>query len=198
MELVGGITRRQCGAPGRSAGDRSCLHDTAGRTWRGRLWFIPRMRSPDNAICFSISVAAEVIAAISNETRYAEPNRKAHRSASRSTRRSCVTRQKRSGTGCTRDTCTARRKNGCDRGCGRASRLACDPAVKENGNGGSKQTALQARQANGAQERAGPPLVQIQGLTKRFDGVAAVDDVSLDIRRNELFAISSTGAAGSK
>src|SRR6185503_6241443 len=99
-----------------------------------------------------------------------------------------TTRQKRSGTGCTRDTCTAPRKNACDRGCGRASRQACDPAVNEIGSGGSKQTALQARQANGAQERAGPPLVQIQGLTKRFDGVAAVDDVSLEIRRNELFA----------
>ena len=68
--------------------------------------------------------------------------------------------------------------------------------MKDNANVGSKQTALQARQANGAREPAGAPLVQIQELTKRFDGVTAVDGVSLDIRRNELFAILGSSGCG--
>ena len=38
--------------------------------------------------------------------------------------------------------------------------------------------------------------MQIQELTKRFDGVTAVDGVSLDIRRNELFAILGSSGCG--
>ena len=68
--------------------------------------------------------------------------------------------------------------------------------MKDNANGGSKQTALQARQANSARDPVGAPLVQIQELTKRFDGVTAVDAVSLDIRRNELFAILGSSGCG--
>ena len=40
------------------------------------------------------------------------------------------------------------------------------------------------------------PLVQIQELTKRFDGVTAVDRVSLDILRKELFAILGSSGCG--
>jgi putrescine transport system ATP-binding protein len=43
---------------------------------------------------------------------------------------------------------------------------------------------------------AKPPLVQIQGVTKRFDGATAVDDVSLDILRGELFAILGSSGCG--
>src|SRR5262245_43342703 len=63
-----------------------------------------------------------------------------------------------------------------------------------NGNG--------PRQADSAlrngQTRAptGTPLVQIQDVTKRFDGVTAVDRVSLDIQRGELFAILGASGCG--
>jgi putrescine transport system ATP-binding protein len=66
-----------------------------------------------------------------------------------------------------------------------------------NKNGTSvRTTGVLARQASTARETDGAPLVQIQGLTKRFDGVAAVDGVSLDIRRNELFAILGSSGSG--
>jgi putrescine transport system ATP-binding protein len=68
--------------------------------------------------------------------------------------------------------------------------------VNGTGNGGAKQSAQQIRHANGGRESSGPPLVQIQSLTKRFDGVTAVDQVSLDIRRNELFAILGSSGCG--
>ena len=60
---------------------------------------------------------------------------------------------------------------------------------------GPKPTAIE-RQATGARQPAGTPLVQIQDVTKRFDGVTAVDSVTLDIRRNELFAILGSSGCG--
>ena len=68
--------------------------------------------------------------------------------------------------------------------------------MNSNGNGGQRQPTLQERQATGAREQGRAPLVQIQELTKRFDGVTAVDRVSLDIRRNELFAILGSSGCG--
>jgi putrescine transport system ATP-binding protein len=41
-----------------------------------------------------------------------------------------------------------------------------------------------------------PPLVQIRELSKHFDGVVAVDRVSLDILRSELFAILGSSGCG--
>ncbi len=40
------------------------------------------------------------------------------------------------------------------------------------------------------------PLVRIEGVTKRFDGVTAVDDVSLEIMKGELFAILGGSGCG--
>ena len=39
-------------------------------------------------------------------------------------------------------------------------------------------------------------MVQIRGLSKHFDGVVAVDNVSLDIQRGELFAILGSSGCG--
>ena len=64
------------------------------------------------------------------------------------------------------------------------------------GNGGSKNAEPAARPVTGPREPAGVPLVQIQDLTKRFDGVTAVDCVSLDILRGELFAILGSSGCG--
>ncbi len=41
-----------------------------------------------------------------------------------------------------------------------------------------------------------PPLIRIQGVTKRFGGVTAVNDVSLDIQKGELFAILGSSGCG--
>jgi putrescine transport system ATP-binding protein len=63
--------------------------------------------------------------------------------------------------------------------------------------GNSPRFADQALR-NGA-ARSGPrgtPLVRIEGVTKQFDGVTAVDDVTLDIERNELFAILGASGCG--
>ena len=40
------------------------------------------------------------------------------------------------------------------------------------------------------------PMVQIRGLSKHFDGVVAVNNVSLDIQRGELFAILGSSGCG--
>ena len=40
------------------------------------------------------------------------------------------------------------------------------------------------------------PLVEIRRLSKQFDGVTAVDGVSFDIQRNELFAILGSSGCG--
>jgi len=40
------------------------------------------------------------------------------------------------------------------------------------------------------------PLIQIRSVTKTFDGVTAVNDVSLDILRGELFAILGSSGCG--
>lgn len=43
---------------------------------------------------------------------------------------------------------------------------------------------------------AASPIVEIRGVTKRFDGMTAVDEVSLDILRGELFAILGSSGCG--
>jgi len=40
------------------------------------------------------------------------------------------------------------------------------------------------------------PYIRVQGVTKRFGGVAALDDVSLDIYRGELFALLGGSGSG--
>jgi branched-chain amino acid transport system ATP-binding protein len=43
---------------------------------------------------------------------------------------------------------------------------------------------------------AGPPLLRVEGLTVRFAGVSALDDVSFSVARGELFAVIGPNGAG--
>src|SRR5271170_5371671 len=45
-------------------------------------------------------------------------------------------------------------------------------------------------------QAAADPLVRIEGVTKRFDGVPAVDAVSLSIARGELFSLLGGSGCG--
>jgi putrescine transport system ATP-binding protein len=53
-----------------------------------------------------------------------------------------------------------------------------------------------AREDRPVSESPPSPLVQIQDVSKQFDGVTAVDRVSLDILRGELFAILGSSGCG--
>lgn len=46
------------------------------------------------------------------------------------------------------------------------------------------------------QESAGPAMLQINGLTKRFDGVTAVDRVDMTIRSGELISLIGPNGSG--
>ena len=52
------------------------------------------------------------------------------------------------------------------------------------------------REDGAVSEPPATPLVQIRELSKQFDGVVAVDHVSLDILRSELFAILGSSGCG--
>jgi len=43
---------------------------------------------------------------------------------------------------------------------------------------------------------ASPPMLRFDGVTKRFGGVTAVDNVSLDIGRGEFFALLGPSGCG--
>ncbi|MGH8246074.1 MAG: ABC transporter ATP-binding protein [Gammaproteobacteria bacterium] len=45
-------------------------------------------------------------------------------------------------------------------------------------------------------DAAAPPFIRIEGLSKRFDGFPAVDDVSLEIYKGELFTILGGSGCG--
>lgn len=49
---------------------------------------------------------------------------------------------------------------------------------------------------NMADTAAGDPLLQVDGLTRRFGGLVAVDAVSLALRLNEIHAVIGTNGAG--
>src|SRR5688572_21049530 len=55
---------------------------------------------------------------------------------------------------------------------------------------------LVAREDGTMSDPSAPPLVQVRELTKRFDGATAVDGVSLDILKGELFAILGGSGCG--
>jgi branched-chain amino acid transport system ATP-binding protein len=48
----------------------------------------------------------------------------------------------------------------------------------------------------GARMEEQTPLLMVNGITMRFGGVTAINDVSFDVRRNELFAIIGPNGAG--
>ena len=56
--------------------------------------------------------------------------------------------------------------------------------------------AVEERITEGARPDGGTPDVLVERLTKRFDDVAAVDDISLEIQAGHFFALlGPSGAA---
>ncbi len=45
-------------------------------------------------------------------------------------------------------------------------------------------------------ERSGEPILQLEGVTKRFLGLVAVDNVSFEVRKGEVFALIGPNGAG--
>ena len=55
---------------------------------------------------------------------------------------------------------------------------------------------MQQHQQNTVGQTGDASFVRIDGLTKRFDEVAAVDDVSIDIKKGEIFALLGSSGCG--
>lgn len=62
-------------------------------------------------------------------------------------------------------------------------------AVADEGGEGSSEEG-------DASDVSSPPILRVSGLSKRFEGVQALDDVSLDVLENEVLALVGDNGAG--
>src|SRR5207302_1723855 len=60
---------------------------------------------------------------------------------------------------------------------------------------GTKTAASLRRRANG-ERQAAPAVLEVFGLTKRFGGITAVDDVTFDLREHEILGLIGPNGAG--
>src|SRR5215218_2430563 len=56
--------------------------------------------------------------------------------------------------------------------------------------------AARAADMNAPAAAAGSPLLRVEGLSKHFQGLRAVDDVSFDVQRGELVGLIGPNGAG--
>jgi len=71
-------------------------------------------------------------------------------------------------------------------------------AASVTGNGAKSFAGATARQAVVARERGEerPPIMEVRGLTKRFGGIVAVDDVSFTLAHDEILGLIGPNGAG--
>ena len=139
------------------------------------LWFIlADAPHPDNAHLFlNYLLRPEVAAPISIETRYATPNLKAKAMLPPEVRNDPAVYPPESVQA------------------GALHRHHPRPDARA-----APLAALVPREDRPVNDPKASPLIQIRSVTKRFDGVTAVNDVSLDILRGELFAILGSSGCG--
>jgi branched-chain amino acid transport system ATP-binding protein len=71
-------------------------------------------------------------------------------------------------------------------------------SVSGNGNGVKALAGARAKQALAARQRGEerPPILEVQGLTKRFGGISAVNDVSFTLGEDEILGLIGPNGAG--
>src|SRR5205814_37159 len=87
---------------------------------------------------------------------------------------------------------------------GRFQHLSAAGSAGEAGTGAAAAAGLQptvdahvdALQNRQMSEAAGPPYLRIESVTKRFGEFVAVNDVSLDVKRGEIFCLLGGSGSG--
>ena len=64
------------------------------------------------------------------------------------------------------------------------------------GQGDGTRTAASPRRRANGERQAAPAVLEVFGLTKRFGGITAVDDVTFDLRENEILGLIGPNGAG--
>jgi ABC-type branched-subunit amino acid transport system ATPase component/predicted MFS family arabinose efflux permease len=68
--------------------------------------------------------------------------------------------------------------------------------LEGTGGLGNEKPGLPATPAQGGPDRTKPPIMDVQGLTKRFGGITAVDDVSFTLAHGEILGLIGPNGAG--
>jgi branched-chain amino acid transport system ATP-binding protein len=64
------------------------------------------------------------------------------------------------------------------------------------GTGGKTPAVAVRGEAAGGPDRTKPPIMKVEGLTKRFGGITAVDDVSFELAHGEILGLIGPNGAG--
>jgi len=70
------------------------------------------------------------------------------------------------------------------------------PAATEGGTAHAPAVPVPSAAARVVRRPAGPPLLQVEGLSKAFKGVQALNDVTFDVRANEILGLIGPNGSG--